>query len=102
MNDEIFEKLKIFTVKESFVTDTLLTRSTRIEIDLGITGDDAIEFILAFGKEFCVDVSEFRVSDYFKGEGWSFSEFFCKREKGKFKDLTLGDLENAIKLKKLI
>ncbi len=69
MNEETFKKLKIFIVNQSAVNDQIITRSTQIEDDLGVYGDDAVEFIVAFGKEFNVDVSKFMANDYFSPEG---------------------------------
>jgi acyl carrier protein len=39
-----------------------------LEKDLRITGDDADEFLIDFGKEFNVDVSQFPIGEYFEGE----------------------------------
>lgn len=43
--------------------------------DLGIDGDDAIEFLLSYAKSFEVDLSEFRFLDHFVEEGMNFFEF---------------------------
>ncbi len=84
-----------------------LVRTTRTEHDLGITGDDAVEFLAAFVKEFDVDASDFDLSKYFDEEGfmlhfgligkWLRGELIPKTI-----PLTLGDLEQAIITKKLI
>lgn len=102
MNDEIFEKIKKFTRKESFVNDVMLTRETKLEADLGISGADGVEFVLAYGKAFNVNVSNFMAGDYFEAEGGQFiskiAELFMGRKEyhPKRKELTLGDLEVGV------
>ncbi len=107
MNDEVFEKLKQFTLKESYVTNISLRRDTRLETDLGISGADGVDFIVAYGHFFNVDVSNFKAEDYFEAEGSQFlskiSELFIgKKETHKnLKELTLADLETGILIGKL-
>lgn len=68
---------------------------SRLLNDLWIYGDDAVELILAFGRKFNVDVSEFMSSEYFLNEGSLFAPlFYChlnflfvKRKVIKVKDL---------------
>lgn len=103
MNDEVFESVKKFTVEHTFVTDVLMTRSTMLYEDLGIYGDDAVEFFEGFSNVFNVDVSNFEISKYFQGEGGlifrSIFNLFKRKEKEVEYDLrpiTLGDLEKAI------
>jgi acyl carrier protein len=71
-----------------------------LEDDLGVSGDDAVEFIAAFGKEFNVDVSHFMAADYFEPEGdiilLSILRFLTGRKKQSKKILTVGHLEKAI------
>ncbi len=74
--------------------------NTRIEKDLGVTGDDAAELIEAFAKEFQVDVSHFKFHDYFGPEGM---DFFCEYPDSQSrKKLTIADLEEAVHLCKLV
>ena len=90
-----------------------LDRSTRLFYDLNIYGDIAESCLEEFVKEFGVDVSLFNFEDYFPFE---FDKFYLLdiwlifyipylRKKYfndyKYKDLTLGDLEGAIKTKVL-
>ncbi len=102
MNDEIFERIKEFTRKESFVTDVMLTRETKLEADLGISGADGVEFVVAYGETFNVNVSNFIADDYFEAEGGQFMSkiaemFMGKKEcRPKRKELTLGDLEIGV------
>ena len=92
MEANIFEKLKQFTIKEASLTDEPLTRETKIEEDLGITGADAIEYLIAYGKHFKVDVSKFLAAEYFRAEGRS--SFVVDSKKKKV--LTLAHLEKGI------
>jgi len=64
---------------------------------LNITGDDADTFLISFGKEFNIDVSEFPIGDYFGDEGDtilpSIIRFLTNRKKQSRKTLTVGHLE---------
>ena len=93
MNEEIFEKIKAFTLDKWFQTDTPWTRETRIEEDLGINGGDGVDFILAYGKHFKVDISNFMAADYFEPEGMN---LITPRTIPNKKTLTLGHLEKGV------
>ncbi len=62
-----------------------ITEKTRIEEDLGITGDEAWDFFVEYSKRFNVDVTNFLMYDYFKAEGIDFLspilEFFRVKKK---------------------
>ena len=99
MNNEIFNKLKAFVIKQSSVDDEEITRDTRIEDELGVTGDDAVDFIIAYGEEFNVDVTRFMAADYFGPErSLPLPGLFetISGHKSKRKMLTVGDLEKGI------
>lgn len=100
MSDEIFERLKQFITDQGFgytlpfpliFKKKELARDMTLEKDLGITGDDSEDFLIAFGKEFNVDVSKFPVGDYFKDEGDPLLS-----SSRKVKPLTVGQLEKAV------
>lgn len=55
--------------KSWWLTDEL-NQSTRILEDLRVDGDDAVDFFLAFGNEFDVDLSKFELAKYFNSEGF--------------------------------
>jgi hypothetical protein len=93
MSEKIFEEIRNFVFKQTYIRDFSLFRETRIEEDLGITGADAIEFMVAYGKRFNVDVSKFMAADYFEAEGMNWLPFNATPDK---KILTLGDLEKGI------
>lgn len=89
-----------FLIKQAGVTIEELSDEALLEDDLGISGDDAFELIVAFGKEFSVDVSNFMVADYFSGEGDSILpaivNFFTGRKEKKRLELRLKHLEKAM------
>jgi len=99
MNEEIFNRVKRFTVKQAAVGEEEVTEDASLENDLGVHGDDAVEFIVAFGKEFNVDVSEFMAADYFSPEGDTILpailRLFTGEKKRKQKNLTIGHLMKA-------
>jgi len=106
---DISESLKKFIIKARWEYKFPLMTDTRLYEDLKIYGDDAVEFLIDFGKEFNVDVSNFMAADYFKGE--SGVDFITpiinlfKKDKIKptkaTKTLTLGHLEKAISVGRL-
>ena len=70
MDATVSEDLVNFVRRESGVSSAEeIVASTGIQRDLGVYGDDAVEFVLAYGAHFHVDVSHFLAADYFKGEG---------------------------------
>ena len=100
MSEENFDRLKHFIVNEVGVEEEEVTKEAKIEDDLGIYGDDSDEFLIAFGKEFNVDVSQFPIGDYFSPEGDfilpAIIRFLTNRKKRQRKVLTVGHLEKAV------
>lgn len=79
-----------------------LKQSTTLNKDLGIYGDDADEVIYEFSKKFNVNIENINLSKYFEPEGSTFFiNIFSKKKPLKEKELTLGDLEKAIRIGKL-
>ena len=105
MSMEIFNRLKYFTIKQAGVTEEEVTEDALLENDLGISGDDAVEFIVAFSKEFNVDVSKFMAAEYFSPEGDAILpaiiKLFTGKKKVKQKELTIKHLEKAVMAGKL-
>jgi len=91
MNSEFFRQLQDFVIEQSCVNDETITRETQLYGDLGIYGEDAVEFLIAFGKKFNVNVSKFMAADYFKRDGIDILGLECRK-----KVLTVGHLEKAI------
>lgn len=100
MSDEIFEKLKGFVIKQSAVEDEEVTRDTQIEDELGVTGDDAVDFMIAYGEAFNVDVTKFMAADYFGAERNVFlsevGKWLTGKHKRARKTLTVAHLEKGI------
>jgi acyl carrier protein len=95
-----FNNLKDFVIKQSSVDDEEITRETKIEDDLGVSGADAIDFIIAYGKLFNVDVTKFMAADYFSPEGDvilpALIRLFTGKPKPSRKVLTVGHLEKGV------
>lgn len=91
MDNEIFARLQAFIAKETHTKPQKITPEAGLEMNLGIYGDDTVELIIAFSKEFNVDVSNFIFKNYIGPEGVTFSFRETKR-----KDLKVSHLEKAI------
>lgn len=100
MNDEIFEKIKLMVIDKMGKYRKPLVRDTTLEKDLGMSGDDAVEFIFEFSKRFSVDISKFEFKRYFFPEGDfilpAIIRSFAGRKNPKQGELKLGDLEKAV------
>jgi acyl carrier protein len=70
--------------------DTPVTSDTLIENDLGVTGDDAYDLIVAISKKYNVDIKDFMFRKYFDDEP---SLIDTSRQISPF---TIGHLEKAI------
>ena len=86
-----------FTELVAFIRDTIkeyelpIMRETLIEDDLGVSGDDADELVISFGKKYNIDISNFNFAKYFYNEPGIFN--FQSRQ---IKPFTVGHLEKAI------
>ena len=104
-DEPIFDQLINFIINERWEYDFELNRSIRLYSDLKIWGDDAVDFFIKFRDKFGVDISHFKLDEYFDPEGFDmisfFSSLFNRGVKRKKKEITLGDLEKAIILGKL-
>ncbi len=94
------ERLKKFITTKLGVEDNEVVSEARLEEDLGMYGDDAMEFIAKFSKEFNVEVSDFKAADYFSPEGDIFLPMLVRaltgKKKKKHKELLVHHLEKAI------
>lgn len=100
VKNELFQQVIDFVIDIRGKYRFPLTMETSLEKDLHITGDDADEFIIAFSKEFNIDISDFDISKYFGSEG-GFMGLFGWATPGK-QPITLGDLYNAVTIGKLV
>ena len=92
---KVSEDLKRFIINQRWEYPFELNRTSRLYEDLGIYGDDAVDFFIAFQKEFSVDLTEFHLDRFFKDDGISL--LFWKRKKvDTRKSITLEALEKAI------
>ena len=100
MNEETFDKLKSFVINQSAVQDEEVTRESKIQDELGIYGDDAMDFLIAYGRSFNVDITKFMAADYFSAEGDpilpAIIRFLTNRKKRQRKVLTVRHLEKGI------
>jgi len=96
MNDEILNQIISLIEKQMGRYRKPITREACLEQDLGMTGDDAVEFLLDYGKQFSVDMTKLDIKKYFMPEGDVFGISPHKE-----KELTVGDLEKGIIAKKL-
>lgn len=82
-----------------------LVASTMLEKDLGMSGDDAGEFLEGYAKYFGVDLSGFRVDWYFFPEGSDLLGIlpllFPKTYVEPFKELTIGALVKGVRAGRL-
>ena len=102
---KIFNDIIELIPEALFPVNKKISKGLTLENDFGIYGDDAVEFIQKFGKKFNVDVKSVNYDKYFSNENdwftlWMRKIFKLKPSTGKT-DLTLGDLEEAIKKGKL-
>ena len=94
---DLFEKISEFVLRERGKYKKALTRETTLEKDLKITGDDSVEFIESFGKEFNVDVSQFDLAKHFVSEGtFALLKLTLFGIDTGNPQITLGDLEKAV------
>lgn len=108
MNDEYFQQALFYITKHRGVYKKPITPETRLGADLGIDGDDASELLEDVVVAFDIDVSEFKYDDYFGPEGLSvfFPIYLILRLLNiqpwpPLKEMTVGHLAEAIRLKKL-
>lgn len=69
------EKIIEFVAEQTGVSKSKITLDTCLLDDLGIDGDDGIDFFDAFSSEFKVDLSELNLARHFGPEGPGFAGF---------------------------
>jgi acyl carrier protein len=67
-NDDIEARLTKWIAESLRVAPENISMSTSVNLDLGVDGDDGVDFIRSFGGRFGVDVSDFPYSRYFGPE----------------------------------
>lgn len=105
-NNEIFNKLCDFIVKEYWGSKEKMTLETKLEKNLGITGDEGIEFLEKFLTHFNIEHDKNREWQlHFGAEGFGLINFvgiykwlIGKKDNQKQYDLKLGHLVKVIEL----
>jgi acyl carrier protein len=69
LDANLYEKILSFVSWETGTRKKNLSTTTDLARDLGVDGDDAFDLIDKFGKEFVVDLSDFKFDSYFGSEG---------------------------------
>ena len=89
VGESIMKEIREFILKERGKYQFELQEHHSLQSDLEIYGNDAVDFVLNFGKIFGVDVSSFDAEKYFKPEGYidSYKEY---------PELTIGDLVKSV------
>lgn len=91
LSNEFLEEVKSFIAEHTCVKITRLCLETTLREDLGIDGDDAVDLLEAFSREFQIDLSDLNFTEYFDAEGFNLFSLFSSRRK-KLKPLTVGKL----------
>ena len=68
MDDESLEQVKDFVAEFWGESKGTLSAETSVNDDLGMDGDDGVEFMQTFSERFCVDLSSFPHDQYFGPE----------------------------------
>ena len=69
MNQALFVRVRDFVAAERGVTATRVTPQSTLFGDLGLDGDDAYEFFVAFKEQFDVDLKDLDLDRHFGPEG---------------------------------
>lgn len=92
---KLAEEIPTFGLKQLGKTQ-ILTRQTDLVVDLGLIGDDAIEFMDKYASAFNVQFGDYKFSLYFEPEQlWILPTF---RKTKKKNSITLGMLELAARV----
>ena len=110
MREDMFKSVESFVLEFRPASKGPLSADTGLLDDLGMDGDDAVEFMEAFSKEFDVDMSEFEFNRHFGPEGFSplalFYFLYCllgrifRKDVSGLISITLRDLVLAAEAKK--
>jgi hypothetical protein len=98
------DKHELFLFVKEQTGENEIDIDTELQDDLGIRGDDAVDFLIAYGKRYSVDVSEFMAADYFGSEGSGILSHLVNKLFGipeKRKRFTVGHLYKGIQAGRL-
>lgn len=96
ISNDIYEDLILFIRNKTGEHKQPVNAATLLENDLGITGDDASELIMAFSSKYKINIDNFIFSRYFYDEPNAFTV-----QSSDISPLTVGDLAKAIEAGKL-
>jgi hypothetical protein len=85
-----FVQIVSFIKEQTRAYNSIITRETLIEDDLGVTGEEASDLIQNFAKKYKIDITEFNFEKYFNDEP---SVFTVGK---KISPFTVGYLEKAV------
>lgn len=103
MSELNFEEIQSFISEFCVIEKEELTPEAKLYHDLGVTGDDAVEFMEAFIDKYDIDDTDFYFDKYFRGEGLSLVDlyyFLFERKKLKRLPITIQHLFEVAKAKK--
>lgn len=98
---DLVKRLFLFVKSEARVDDEEISMDTRLEDDLGVYGDDAVDFIVKYSETFNVDVAGFNIKDFFSPEHDFLYKLLFMRSSSR-RPLTVRDLYNGILKKSLM
>jgi len=106
--ETIFNQIREFIASKRGIKSSKISVNSKLYHDLGLDGDDALEFFESFSCIFCVDISEFYLDNHFGSEYSAPIRLilrklpFIKRYIKEYEPITVADLINAVKSKKLV
>ncbi len=107
IDEQINKKIIEFLSDQLSIAATSLHLNDRLFHDLGVDGDDAVELLQRYSKEFHVEINHFPFTDYFGNEGtgspfsYIWRLFSIGQARAKKKPLAIFDLINAVAFGKL-
>jgi len=99
-DSEILAQIIAMIEREFQIHASQIKPDSRIREDLGICGDDGIDFFKALAENFNIDLSKFEHSDYFESEACSKGAFLTMKWWTTFqhpKTITVEQLVEAVK-----
>lgn len=69
MNSKIIDEKSLYSLIRKYSGCAKFNIDDDLEWDLGLTGDDAYELIIEYGRIYHIDVSSFRFEEFFYDEG---------------------------------
>ena len=75
----MFDRVRSFIAQYCAIAPESIKPDSTLFADLGIAGDDGVEFILEFSRRFGVDICGMNVGEYFGDEGFSLAFWRSRR-----------------------